>query len=52
MASVNYLGRIQLVENRTQATKKQQHSCYTHTTLGRNSNNERRSHHWHLSMST
>jgi len=31
MASVNYLGRIQI---------KQQHSCYTHTMFGRNSNND------------
>jgi len=39
MASVSYVGRIQLVEIRTQATK-QQHSCYTHTMLGRNLNND------------
>jgi len=39
MASVSYLGRIQLDEIHTQATK-QQHSCYTHTILGRNLDND------------
>jgi len=41
MASVNYLGRIQQVEIRTQATNKTTAQLlYLYTTLERNSNND------------
>ena len=47
MASVNYLGRIQQVEIRTQATNKATAQLlYAHRRVGKQSSNERR----HLSV--
>ena len=47
MASINYLGRIQQVEIRTQATNKTTAQLlYVHRRVGKQSSNERR----HLSL--
>jgi len=50
MASVNYLCLIQQVEVRTQATNKTTAQLLYLHSVGRQSNNERRIYHRHLSL--